>query len=140
MIGLKELQRLNNAPPKIRDNFNRDSSFVQSALGYVIHSGIHRSTAFVSLTDHADCWHAFGYWKQQGQAAINAFVEVIIDGGELETAEENAFRKSRPDWQVVLPNSNGSQGNRQITAVKVKRGFETRVGAFTFRHLHSKTN
>lgn len=138
MYSLETIKALNAKPRIIRDNFNRDSSFVQSPKGFVIHSGIHRSTAFIDKKTCADCFFAFTYWKSQGQVAINAFIEVIIDGGSLETAEENAFRRTRPDWQVIKPNSNGTQGNRQITAVCAKGGFETRVGAFTFRHLHNR--
>lgn len=139
MYSLETIKSLNARPAIRRDNFNRDSSFVESRSGFVIHSGIHRSTAFISKEDHADAWFAFQYWSKQGQAAVNAFIEVIIDGGDLETAEQNAFRKSRPRWGVILPKSQGTQGNRQITAKRTLRGFETRVGALTWRHLHART-
>lgn len=139
MYCIETIKALNAKPKIIRDNWNRDSSFVKSHKGFVIHSGVHRSTAFIGETDHADCHFAFTYWSRQGQAAINAFIEVIIDGGSLETAEENAFRKALPAWQVIAPSAKGTQGNRHLTAVLPGK-LETRVGAYTFRHLHSKVN
>lgn len=139
MISLPELIALNNRPPVRRDNFNRDSSFVQSKAGFVIHSGIHRSTAFVSKEDHADCWFAFSYWSKQGQAAVNAFIEAIIDGGTLDTAEENAFRKSRPGWKVrkAVPKQRFA-GGFELVATRGEPLPEIQA-ASTWRHLHART-
>jgi hypothetical protein len=145
MISLAELKTLNNRAAKgalkIRDNFNRDSSACFSAVGVVIHSGVHRSTAFISATnpEFSDSYFAASYWLKQEQSAVNGFIETIIDGGSLEDAEREAFRRSRPDWSVQLPKSKGTQGNRQFTAIAKRGGFETRVGAFTWRHLHART-
>jgi hypothetical protein len=140
MIGLAELKALNARPPVIRDNFNRDSSSVQSAKGFVIHSGIHRSTAFISKTEHANCWFAFQYWREQGQAAVNAFIEVIIDDGELETAEANAFHATRKGWQVDVKRPKQSfAGGCELTARKDSGKLRLSVGAATWRHLHART-
>lgn len=140
MLGLKEIKAINNRPLAIRDNFNRDSSSVKSAAGYVIHSGIHRSTAFVSIRDHADCHHAFTYWRGQGQEAINAFIEIIIDGGELETAEANAFHKTRPDWTVCKVQGAGKlSGGCELTATRKSGHLTQRASAYTWRHLHART-
>jgi hypothetical protein len=123
-----------------RDNFNRDSSSVQSAAGFVIHSGVHRSTAFISKTDHADCWHAFTYWRQQGQAAINAFVEAIIDGSDLATAESNAFHATRQDWRVTVKKTKQAfAGGDELTAWRKSGRLRSSVSAYTWRHLHART-
>lgn len=142
MISLPELKALNNRPPVvIRDNFNRDSSFVQSSRGFVIHSGVHRSTAFISKADHQDGYFAFQYWSRQGQVAVNAFVELIIDGADLETCESNAFHKSRPDWQVTRTKGAGKlQGAGELTARRASGLAVESVGATTWRHLHERTN
>ena len=139
MIGLQELRALNNKPPVIRDNFNRDSSSVQSAMGFVIHSGIHRSTAFISKTDHPDCWFAFQYWRQQGQKAINAFIEAIIDDADLDTAEANAFHATRPGWKVRNVRAAGASKSASLEAEKPSGKLARLEGASTWRHLHSRT-
>ena len=139
MIGIAELKALNNRPPKIKDNFNRDSSCVQSALGYVIHSGVHRSTAFISKADHPDSWFAFSYWRTQGQAAINGFIELIIDGAALETAEAEAFRRSRPDWHVSRVAGTGKLGGCELVATRASGRLTQRASAYTWRHLHART-
>ena len=138
MIALEYLIKINEKKTVIRDNFNRDSSFVQSSQGFVIHSGIHRSTAFISKEEHPNGWFSFTYWKEQGQAAINGFIEATIDGYSLADCEAEAFRRSRPDWQVIKGKSCGTQGDRSLTATR-GGALQERVGAATWRWLHART-
>lgn len=138
MFCLETIKSINNSPRQIRDNFNRDSSFVESKAGFVIHSGIHRSTAFIDRETCRDSHFAFTYWKEQGQLAINGYIEAVIDGASLEGCERNAFHATRKNWQVILPHGKGSQGNGNLTAI-LPGAFETRVGAATWRHLHDRT-
>ena len=139
MHALETIIAMNEKPRVIRDNFNRDSSFCVSRSGFVIHSGIHRSTAFISKDECPDSWFAFQYWSKQGQQAINAFIVAIIDGASLDGAERNAFHATRKGWSVILPKSCGTQGNFDLVAVRTRAGIQTRVGAATWRHLHART-
>lgn len=142
MIPLPELITLNNRAArgelKIRDNFNRECSFVHSRGCFIIHSGVHRSTACISKEDHPDSYFAAQYWLTQGTEARDTFITQIIGGASLEGAEERAFRAARPEWNVTLPKSKGTQGNRALTAILPGK-LETRVGAQTWRHLHART-
>jgi hypothetical protein len=139
MIGLAELKSLNNRPPAIRDNFNRDSSCVESAKGFVIHSAVHRSTAFVDKARHADCFFALQYWKCE-QRALNGFVEAIIDDSTLETAEANAFARSRPDWTVRKTTPKQAfGGSGELIAERQSGKLTQRAAACTWRHLHART-
>lgn len=129
MISLPYLIQLNNKPAVRNDNFNRDSSFVRSRGSYVIHSGIHRSTAFLT----GDGIPAFDYWSKQGQAAINGFVEATIDGASLKDCELNAIAKRHPDYLFSSVLYNG----RIYTATK--RGeLQPRVSETSWRLLNEK--
>ena len=140
MIGLPELKAANNRPRVIRDNFNRDSSFVESSKGYVIHSGIHRSTAFISKTDHPDCAFAFQYWKAQGQPAVNGFIESLVENThDLEAAERTAFIRSRPEWTVREVKAAGASKSATLEAETGSGGLRCLAGASTWRHLHART-
>ena len=139
MIGLAELKALNARPPAIRDNFNRDSSCVESAKGFVIHSAVHRSTAFVDKVKHADCFFALQYWKHD-QRALNGFIEAILDDSSLETANANAFARSRPDWTVraVIPEQSFG-GSAEFIATRPSGKLTQRAAACTYTHLHART-
>lgn len=141
MHCLEVIHSINNRRHIIRDNFNRDSSFVESRSGFVIHSGIHRSTAFISKAEHADAWHAANYWLRQEKAAINGFIESIVGDTSLEDAELCAFARSRPDWKVTRDKGTGKNAGTAgaYTASKREGKFETRVSAHTLTHLHFRT-
>ncbi len=122
-------------PPTRKDNFNRDSSLCQSRRGYVIHSGVHRSTAFVDSTDHAESWQALTYWKGQGQPAINGFIEAIIhNNSDLEGAEKTAISRRHPEWSFTATKYRGNV----FTAIRRIAGFETRISATSWQNLNEK--
>ena len=139
MYCLEVIQKINNRPRERRDNFNRESSYCQSARGFVIHSGIHRSTAFIDKEEHPDCWFAFSYWRQQGQAAVNAFITAIIDDAELDTAEANAFHVTRPGWQVrkAIPKQSFAGAGELVASLG--DSLPRIAAAGTWRHLHART-
>lgn len=138
MISLPQLIALNNRPPIRRDNFNRECSFVHSRDCFIIHSGVHRSTACISKDEHPDSYFAAQYWLVAGPETRDAFITQIVGGASLEGAETRAFAASRPDWQVKAPKAKGSQGNAHFTATRGGR-LQERVSAYTLRHLHAKT-
>lgn len=138
MIALTQLVALNNRPPVRKDNFNRECSFVASRGGFVIHSAVHRSTAYLHPDINRDAYFAAQYWLVAGPEARDAFVTQIVGGAPLEAAEERAFIAARPDWKLQAPKAKGSQGNAHFTATR-GRGLVTRVSAYTLRHLHAKT-
>jgi hypothetical protein len=115
---------------KIKDNHNRDSSFVRSRGSYVIHSGIHRETAF--LIDEGI--PAFDYWSKQGQAAINGFIEATIADYALDDCEHNAIAKRHPDWTFNRVNSCGNF----IVSAYHGLGFQTRISALSWQELNEK--
>lgn len=135
MIGINELIRLNNNPPAIKDNFNRDSSACKSAKGYVIHSGIHRSTAFVNEVEHKETFEALEYWKAQGQAALNGFIEAIIDGGTVALAEETACKRLLPDWTLSGVASSGKGAGAIVTASRPSGKAIERISGKDWREL-----
>jgi hypothetical protein len=138
MNSLEAIISINNRPAIRRDNFNRDSSGVKSRGGFVIHSGIHRSTAFVDAVDHAECHAALTYWRAQGQAAENGFIESIVGDTTLEDAEACAFARSRPGWHVrtVKPRQRFAGGLELVAS----RGKLPEIqAAATWRQLHGKT-
>ena len=134
MYSLETIHAINNRPRIIRGNFNRDSSLCQSRRGYVIHSGAHRSTAFIDSTDHSESWQALTYWKGQGQKAINGFIESIISDSTLEGAELNAISRLHPEWEFTCTKYRGIV----CTAVKRLAGFETRISAKNWKELNEK--
>ena len=140
MIALDYLIQLNNRPRQRRDNFNRDSSFVESSTGFVIHSAVHRSTAFVSRRDHPKGWHAFSYWKAQGQAAVNAFIEATIADCDLDECEAHAFTRTRPGWTVrrVTPKQKIG-GGAELVASRPSGRLVQRAAGRTWRQLHTFT-
>jgi hypothetical protein len=132
MIALPYLIKLNEKPPVKKDNFNRDSSFVKSRGSYVIHSGVHRSTAYLT----GDGITAFDYWKEQGQLAINGFIEATIDGASLEDCELNALAKKWPDWTFQATKYKGNV----FTAIRKDCHFQTRISGVSWRELSERLN
>lgn len=128
---MKSLEFLSNTPPVIRDNFNRDSSAIKSRGGYVIHSGAHRSTAFVS---DSEAIQSLEFWRSAG--ALNTWVESTIEECDLETCEINCLLKLFPDWTFRRINS---CGNEIISASKKNGSFETRISARDWQEIHTKT-
>lgn len=129
MISLPYLVQLNNRKAVRNDNFNRDSSFVRSRGSYVIHSGIHRSTAYLT----SEGIPAFDYWSKQGQAAVNGFIEATIDGASLEDCELNALSRKWPNWKFSATKYRGNV----FTAI-IPGKLETRVSATDWRLLNDK--
>lgn len=132
---MKSLEFLNQDYPKIQGNQNRDSSLCKSSQGYVIHSGIHRSTAFVSPTKFPDTYSGLEFWKFQGQGAINGFIETIIDGGSVKQAEFEACKRALPDWTLTQGKGCGTQGNSGVTATRTLAYGQERVGGADCRDL-----
>lgn len=134
MYSLETIQELNERRVALKTNFNRDSSACQSSRGFVIHSGIHRSTAFIDATEHVECYASFAFWRRKGQAAINGFIESLIESGSLEQAESSALERCRKGWKI-----RPVYHKRRViawNASKFKRGFETRISAPTVQALH----
>lgn len=128
------------SPAKIVGNHKRDSSFCESRSGYVIHSGIHRSTAFISKVDHQDASFAFQYWSKQGQDAVNGFVESAINCEDLALWEESAFIRSRPGWTVRQVKGTGTNlGNLELIATRASGALVESQSANSWRHLHHRT-
>ena len=132
---MKALEFLNQLPPVIRDNHNRDSSACKSRAGYVIHSGVHRSTAFVSLP-HAVA--SLESAKALGQAALNGWIEATIDSAELSDCELTAVTRAFPDWTFSTLKNGGACRNSHKQAVKHERGFQTIHSAGSWYDLAEK--
>ena len=131
-------ERASKGALTIRDNFNRECSFVVSRGGFVIHSGVHRSTAYIHPEINGDTYFAAQYWLVACPASRDAFITQIVGGASLEAAEERAFRAARPDWSLKAPKARGSQGNAHFTATR-GGALQERVSAYTLRHLHART-
>ena len=130
MISLPYLIQANNKVAKLNTNFNRDSSFVRSRGSYVIHSGIHRSTAYLT----GEGITAFDYWSKQGQLAINGFVEATIDGASLEDCELNAIAKKWPNWKFSATKYRGNV----YSAISQAGQFRTIKSELSWRLLNEK--
>ena len=129
---MKALEYLNQTPPVIRDNFNRDSSAIKSRGGYVIHSGVHRSTAFVS---EAVAVASLEWSKTLGQAALNGWIEATVSEAPLEACEQTALQRAFPDWNIYQVNS---CGNILHTANRRDGNFETRISGRDWREISEK--
>lgn len=110
---MKSLEFLSKLPPVKRDNFNRDSSACFSRSGAVIHSGVHRSTAFVSRHDALESLQAC---KALGQPALNGWIEGTIEGLELADCELNALARQFPAWRFSRVTSD------KFTYLRAKQG------------------
>jgi hypothetical protein len=138
MYPPETIKSINNRPHERRDNFNRECSFVASRGGFVIHSGVHRSTAYIHPEVDANTYFAAQYWLVAGPAERDAFITQIVGGAALEGAEHRAFIAGRPDWTLKAPKARGSQGNAHFTATR-DGTLQERVSAYTLRHLHART-
>jgi hypothetical protein len=130
---MKSLEFLSQLPPVKRDNFNRDSSACKSRAGYVIHSGIHRSTAFVS---DPEAVASLEYWKSQGQAGLNGWVEATIDGASLEACERNALAKLHPDYTFSRVKDTGKNKGAGFFFAASKGKLQSRIGAGSWQALN----
>ena len=132
MYPIETIKTLNNRPNVRRDNFNRNSSACSSRSGVVIHSGIHRSTAFVSRRDAVA---SLQWARDLGQDALNGWVEATIDGAELEACELNAIARAFPAWKFYRYTSKTAE----FVCGSCKVGkFETRISARAWQELASK--
>ena len=125
---MKSLEFLSQTPAIKRDNFNRDSSACKSRSGVVIHSGVHRSTAFVSRPDAVASLEAC---KALGQPALNGWIEATIDGAELADCELNALARQFPTWRFSRVVTNG------FSYLRAKHG-RTIVGGVSIQDLASR--
>lgn len=120
--------------PKIRKLHtaeNRDSSALLSRRGYVIHSAVHRSTAFVCGENHPEGFASLVYWIKAGQAASNAWIVATVSDASLEDCNLAAIRAAFPDWKFHRVNSCG------VSLVTGTKGPE-RVSETTWEGLHAK--
>ena len=117
-------------PPTIRDNFNRDCSFTKSRGTYIIHSGIHRSTASLC----GEGIPAFDYWSKQGKDAVNGFIEATIGDYSLADCELNAIARKWPAWTFHHVNTCGTYVCSAYTGIAL----QTRVSAVDWRTLNDK--
>jgi hypothetical protein len=131
MIALDDLIAINKKTVTIRDNFNRDSSCCKSRGGYVIHSGIHRSTAFVSSVEHPEGFESLEFWKDKGQAALNGWIVAAIADASLDDCEKHALQSLFPEWTFKRAKSDKF---KYVKAVKGK----TTVGGIDWRDLYSR--
>lgn len=129
---MKALQFLNQTPRIIRDNSNRDSSCCLSQSGAVIHSGVHRSTAFVSLPYAL----ASLLWaKLLGQDALNGWIESTVNGETLATCELTALTRQFPDWRFYeLTTKQGLL----VTACQKSGELQTRISGGSWLELGRK--
>ena len=127
---MKSLEYLNQSPPVLRTNFNRDSSAIKSRGGYVIHSGVHRSTAFVS---DSEAVASLEFWRDA--VALNSWIESTIEGCDLETCELNALAKLFPAWKFVKVNS---CGNVIFSGVRQDGKFEIRIAGRDWQEIEIK--
>lgn len=125
---MKSLEFLSQVPAIKRDNFNRDSSACKSRSGIVIHSGVHRSTAFVSRPDAVASLETA---KTLGQPALNGWVEATIEGLDLEGCELNALARQFPTWRFSRVTSD------KFSYLRAKQG-KTIVGGRDFADLASR--
>lgn len=116
-------------------NFDRDSSFHFSRNGCVIHSGEHRSTAFIPI--ETPFYGEFRYWIKQDQNAINGFIVACVEGLGDEQCHENACRVSRPDWTFI--SRRARFGGREITATRPNGKLIDRVSAYSWLQIHYAT-
>lgn len=135
MYPLETIKALNNRPLKIKDNFNRDSSFVQSKAGFVIHSGIHRSTAFVSKDEHPEGFQSACFWFALGKLAINGWIEATENDIPLDGCERNAIAKLWPEWTFSRVNS---CGNVVYSAKRHTGKLAETVSALSWQALHER--
>jgi len=140
MYCLEVIKSINEKPIAIRDNFNRDSGFCQSKAGFVIHSGIHRSTGFIDKEELPDAWQSFNYWRQLGQAAINGWIEASIEDCPLDDCEATACARAlqAQGWDVTVHGTltNASPGIGHAT--RASGGLGVQVAGCSWRELYER--
>lgn len=122
-------------PAKLNTFKNRDSSSIKSRGGFVIHSGVHRSTAFVCGKEFPEAFASLEFWKSAGQEAENAWIVATVNGDNLETCELLALQAACPQWDI----SKLSTKTCDILTARRKDGkFETIVSARDAQELSLK--
>lgn len=135
MISLPYLIELNNKTRTLRTNFNRDSSACFSRSGAVIHSGIHRSTAFVS---DETALASLRWSKALGQQALNGWIEATIDGACLEDCELTALCRQFPEWTFHTVKTGGKLGSVHYEATRTSGKLVEIVAASNWQTLSQK--
>jgi hypothetical protein len=155
--SLPLLKRLKQLTTNVM-NTTRDCSFLynRDKSSVICHSARHRSTFRLSRDatttvfprngnpyqrPFANCrraFHAFLYWSEQGQAAVDSYIEAIELDSSLETAETAAFQASRPGWRIKKYPCHTGKGSL-LSAANTAGGFEVRVGGSTIQELHTLT-
>jgi hypothetical protein len=133
--------------------------FSKDGLAVICHSARHRLCFRLSATatetvfpkngnpyqrKNSACrnaFFAFQFWSKQGQRAVDAFIEAVEEGASLETAERNTFTASRPAWTAQRVPGTGKNATSlgEITARRKSGRLVESIGAFTWRHLHTRT-
>ena len=139
MYPLETIKSINSRPPRIKDNFNRECSAITSRGGFVVHSGVHRSTAFIHPSICGDTFFAAQYWLKQEQSAIDAFITAIVGGTSLASSERAAFVASRPGWQCREVKAAGASKSTCLQAEKPSGRLTRLEGASTWQELHNRT-
>lgn len=136
MIALEILNSENfQTPAKMNTFKNRDSSSIKSRGGFVIHSGVHRSTAFVCGKEFPEAFASLAYWREFGQLAENAWIVATVNGDNLEVCELLALQAARPQWEI----SKLSTKTCDILTARRKDGnFETIISARDAQELSFK--
>lgn len=119
---------------EIRDNSNRGSSACFSEAGAVIHSGVFRSTCFISTDSPA--YAPLRYWHKQEPAAFSAWVDQIVGDASVEGADEAACRTVRPGWTF---NARKRKGFEFIQATRADGALVIHHSADSWRELHHVT-
>jgi hypothetical protein len=133
---MKSLEFLSQVPAVRRDNFNRASSACRSRAGYVIHSGVHRSTAFVSDLDAVS---SLEFWKALSQSALNGWIEATVSGETLADCEHTAIARHFPAYSFHRVRGTGKNtGAGFVIASCVTRGLDYRTGAGSWQALANK--
>lgn len=139
MHTLTVIHAINNRPRVRRDNFSRDSSACFARGGAVIHSGIHRSTAFIHAERHPEAFQALQYWKRN-QKSLNGFIVGLIESDSLEVAEATAFLALFPSWKLTQlgKGGNASQVGGKLVAWRYVGKLRVSCGAGCFSELVAK--
>jgi len=96
MHSLETIQKINHRSCKVQTNFNRDSSFCRSSRGFVLHSAVHRSTVFVSRSEHPESFQVcVRFLARASQPACNGFIEALVEGLDPVQARANGLARRR---------------------------------------------
>lgn len=162
MIGLTELIALNECAASRQHVANpaKDARpcsfhFTNGGRAVILHSAAQRATLYLASdatitewgrdglitrkpnNESRNAFFAAQYWLNQGQAAVDAFIENYFNG-TLENAESAACLASRPDWNFRRVRY--QHGGGDISAFRERwEGAEERQSAKTWRWIHAKT-